>query len=73
MIQEKSFIEIKKIQHTFCIIGDMIDDQIAIQADCMITNLRTEDCRAGCANCYLNELMAELMTLQVEFNDDPGL
>ena len=55
-----NILEIKKLVLTLCIIKDMSDDQIAIEADCLIKNLRTDQCRAGCANCSLNELYETL-------------
>ena len=66
------FLEIKRILHTFCIIGDMCDDQIAIVADCMVINLGTDQCRAGCANCSLNEIFNKLEMIQPKIDHNNG-
>ena len=52
----KNILEIKKLLLTLYIVDDMSTDQIPIETDCLINNLRTDQCRAGCANCSLNEL-----------------
>ena len=64
--------EIKKLVLTLCIIGDMSDDQTAIEADCLIKNLRTDQCRAGCANCSLNELFEKLKVNHSLIGTDQG-
>lgn len=58
----KNILEIKKLLLTLYIIDDMSTDQIPIETDCLINNLRTDQCRAGCANCSLNELFNILKT-----------
>lgn len=68
----KQLSEIKKIMHTLCIIGDMSDDHIAVVADCMVSNLRTDECRAGCANCHLNELQNKLVTAHAKIDSNNG-
>ena len=58
--------------HFLCIIGDMSDDQIQVEADCMIVNLQMDECRAGCPNCALNELAAQLDTTIANMMYDEG-
>ena len=57
-----SSLEMKKLLLTLYIIDDVSTDQISIETDCLINNLRTDQCRAGCANCSLNELFDTLKT-----------
>ena len=56
-----------------CIIGDTINDQIQIEADCMIANLQMDECRAGCPNCALDELASKLDTTIANMAYDQGL
>ena len=61
-----SSLEMKKLLLTLYIIDDMSTDQISIETDCLINNLRTDQCRAGCANCSLNELFDTLKTNHIQ-------
>ena len=65
-------LEIKKLVLTLCIIKDMSPDQIDIEADCLIKNLKTDQCRAGCANCSLNELFDQLKTNHAQIGNIEG-
>ena len=46
--------------HTLTIIADAFEDQIQIENDCLLVNLKMGECRMGCANCALNELCRKL-------------
>ena len=61
-----SSLEMKKLLLTLYIIDDVSTDQISIETDCLINNLRTDQCRAGCANCSLNELFDTLKTNHIQ-------
>ena len=50
----------------------MFDDQIDVIADCIVSNLRTDECRAGCANCHLTELTKKLEMTYQKINQENG-
>ena len=51
----------------------MFEEQIPIVADCIVSNLRTDECRAGCPNCYMTELVKELELAHIKINHENGM
>ena len=52
--------EIKRLLHVLNYLADSTEGPAKITEECLIENLHKIECKAGCVNCGLNELLDKL-------------